>query len=315
MYKVLVVGCGNIGAQYDFNSSEIQTHVKAWYLNPLTDVSIFDLNPALAVQVSKEYSCEIVADASVKTLAAFDVVSICTPTFTHYQLLNDALKAKVKTIICEKPISNDRNEMLKLKKAYLKGESKILVNYIRRFQPAFIALSAFIKSTLGDEKLTNINIRYQRGFINNCSHAFDLLEFLFQRKIDLTNIKMHNKSFDQFEGDPTLSLQAFWGNVNLNVMGLSDVLYSHFEIDLYFSMYKISITNAGGTILIYKSQGKEAFLLPLVLQETMSKQECLKNYMKFVIDHALMLNVDRNLEDNFLASIDLNLKMLNYKNK
>ncbi|MFA4870250.1 MAG: Gfo/Idh/MocA family oxidoreductase [Pedobacter sp.] len=315
MYKVLVIGCGNIGAQYDIDNDDVQTHVKAWYLNSRTEVSIYDINSGLAKQVAEKYQCKIVTDTTPETLAAFDIISICTPTFTHYQLLRDAIDAKVKTIICEKPISNDNVEMAKLKDAYGVGQSKILVNYIRRFQPDFLELKEYINTNLNNEQLTNIAIRYQRGFVNNCSHAMDLLEFLMDSEITLNEVKIHNMEFDQFENDPTLSFQAFWNKTNISVLGLSRVQFSHFEVDLYFEKYKISIINAGNTIDVYKAADQSGFLQPLILQENLSKKKCLKNYMNSVILESLKLTDNRSLEDNFLTSINLNLKMLNYKNK
>ncbi|WP_264535078.1 Gfo/Idh/MocA family protein [Flavobacterium sp. N1736] len=314
MYKVLVIGCGNIGAQYDINNNEIQTHVKAWCLNELTTVSIFDIDQILVTKVAEHYKCEIVSNISIDTLSKFDIVSICTPTFTHFKILSDALDAGVKTIICEKPISNSIEEMIQLKELYKNSHSKILVNYMRRFQPSFLNLKSFIHSDLRVEKLTNISIRYQRGFVNNCSHAMDLLEFLTNKEIRLDEIKIHNEVFDQFESDATLSLMAFWNNANLNILGLGDVLFSHFEIDLYFKTHKILIKNAGNDIEIYKSEDGSTFLLPLILQEGLSKKDCLKNYMVPVTNHATELIENSKLEDNFINSINLNLKMLNYKN-
>lgn len=313
MYKVLVIGCGNIGAQYDINNNEIQTHVKAWYLNNLTTVSIFDIDQILATKVADHYQCEIVNNISIDTLSRFDILSICTPTFTHFKILSDALEAGVKTIICEKPISNSIEEMIQLKQIYNNSHSKILVNYMRRFQPDFLSLKLFIQSDLYGDELTNISIRYQRGFVNNCSHAMDLLEFLTDKEITLDQIKIHNKVFDQFDNDATLSLMALWDNVNFDILGLSNVLFSHFEIDLYFKKHKILIKDAGNRIEIYKSEGKSTFLLPLILQEDLSKKECLKSYMIAVTNHAIELIEKPELEDNFINSINLNLKMLNYK--
>ncbi len=314
MYKVLVIGCGNIGAQYDIDNDEIQTHVKAWYLKSSVVVSVFDINHELATKVASIYKCEIVNNISSETLSKFDIVCICTPTFTHFEILKNAIEVGVKTIICEKPISNSIEEMVQLKELYNKGRSKILVNYIRRFQPSFFSLMSFIQEDLNDDHLTNISIRYQRGFINNCSHAMDLIEFLIGKEINLNQIKIHNVVFDQFENDGTLSLMALWDEVNFNILGLGNVLFSHFEIDLYFKKHKISIKNAGNLIEIYKSEGESAFLLPLSLQESLSKKECLKNYMVPVTDHAVKLMENEELEDNFISSITLNLKMLNYKN-
>lgn len=313
MYKVLVIGCGNIGAQYDINNNEIQTHVKAWYLNNLTNVSVFDLNEKLVLEVANKYECQVVDNISRESLSQFDIISVCTPTFTHFEILENILASGVKVVICEKPVSNKVEEMILLKEIYKKSKSKILVNYLRRFQQDYSNLKDFVKVVLVAEKLTNISIRYQRGFINNCSHALDLLEFLVDKQIAFDSIKTHNGVFDQFDNDETLSLMAFWDNVNVNILGLGNVLFSHFEIDLYFEKHKILIKNAGNIIEIYKTEDKSTILLPLIFQEKISKEDSLKNYMVPVVDYAIKLMNNPKLKDNFINSIDLNLKMLNYK--
>lgn len=313
-YRVLVIGCGNIGAQYDLDSDEITTHVKAWYLNDRTSLTIFDINTGLAQKIARVYECDILYELTSEALETFDILSICTPTSTHYEFMIKALNAKIKTIICEKPISNNISEIPWLIEAYNNGESKILVNYIRRFQPAFIALNKYIKSDLFREELTNVSIRYQRGFVNNCSHALDLLEFLFDSEISLKKIQLHNVTTDHFNDDPTLSLQAFWDKTNVSIQGLSNVFFSNFEIDLYFQMHKVLIRNAGNQIDVYSVKDQLNIMQPLVLQENLSQQQCIKNYMTSVTDYAVKITDNNTLEDNFLGSISLNRKVLNYKN-
>ncbi|PTS95978.1 hypothetical protein DBR11_20055 [Pedobacter sp. HMWF019] len=312
MYKVLVIGCGNIGAQYDKHTDAIQTHVKAWHLNPETAVSIFDLNQSFVQEISDLYGCEIVEDINVDILRNFDCVSICTPTKTHLDLLEQSFTASVKTIICEKPVSIDFGQLEQLKESYANSNSKVLVNYIRRFLPAFKKLREYILLKLTTEKITNISVRYQRGFINNCSHAFDLIEFLTDKNLTLEEIQSHNRVFDQFDYDPTLSLQAIWGDININVLGLSNVLFSHFEIDIFLEYTKISITNAGDLIEIYEAGKFNGFLQPLNINTGLTQTNCLKDYMKSVTDKAIELTKGVADQDNFLSSIVLNQKMLKY---
>jgi predicted dehydrogenase len=313
MYNVLVIGCGNIGAQYDMHNNEIQSHVKAWHLNPITRVFIYDTNPDLMRLVSDKYSCDVVKSIDVETLTHFDCVSICTPTFTHRDFLEKALAAKVSTIICEKPVSNNYSDLEHLKKLYNNNRSKILVNYIRRFLPAYSELKKIITSIMVFEELTNINIRYQRGFINNCSHAFDLVTYLIGAEIYLNNINRFNLIADHFSDDPTLSMQALWANVNFNVQGLSNVCFSHFEIDIYFKYHKIVIRNAGDTIEVYKAENADNNLQPLVIMPASTKHNCLKNYMVYVTDYAVKLMNGQIAEDNFIDSVNLNQQMLKYK--
>lgn len=314
MYKALVIGCGNIGALYDFNNNEVNSHAKAIHLDARFSLSIYDINKMISEKISARYNCEIVDVINEKTLNKFDCVSICTPTDTHVELLRMAVDSGVKVIICEKPISNSLNELDVARTIYLNGKSKILVNYIRRFQPSYIDLRTFISNLITKETLTNINIRYQRGFINNCSHAFDTIEFLTGSEMNLTDIKKHNIVFDHFNTDPTLSLQAMWNNTNVSVTGLSNVCFSHFEFDLYFEYYKVCIKNAVQRIEIYKAEKGEQLLQPLYIRNENTKEKCLNNYMINVIDQAYQLLNNEEQMDNFIQSINLNQRMLNYIN-
>ena len=313
-YKSLILGCGNIGALYDFENDQILTHAKAYSVHPNFEFNIFEPNTALAKKISDAYHCPIVSDINVSILSGYDCVSICSPTKTHHALLKQAFEAEVKVVICEKPVSNDSIALNQLRGLYALSESKVIVNYIRRFQPAFKALKKTIAVISQKDTLTNIAIRYQRGFINNCSHAFDLIEYLTEQPLLLSDINKHNSATDHFEEDPTLSLQAFAGTINISVFGLSNVQFSHFEIDLYFQQHKISITEAGQTIRLYQAINNSVTALSPLQQSDIQQDNCLKDYMQPVVDQAWHLLRGEVKEDNFLQAVNLNERMLHYLN-
>lgn len=312
--QVLIIGCGNIGALYDYENDSILTHAKAFSKKSKCKLYFYDLNILLAEKIAERYKSTFLADLNKVDFSEYDCISICTPTATHFQFLKRAIESNVKLIICEKPVSSSEAELLELKKLYENKKSKIIVNYIRRFQPSFNWLKKFIEDLLISEKLTHVAIRYQRGFINNCSHAFDLISYLTSRPIDLRNLQKQNVVYDHFQNDPTLSLLANWNDVNVNVLGLSNVHFSHFEIDLYFSTFKIAIKESGDQIDIFESEIHGIFLNPLKCNEKLSRKNCLKNYMLEVVDSALNLLNSESNADNFIESVNLNLLMLKYLN-
>ncbi len=309
MYSALIIGCGNIGAGYDFNTDQILTHAKALQHNQNFAFSIFDTNKNLTQAVSKKYNCKVMNEINVNVLSEFDCVSICTPTTTHSEYLIKAIEAKTRVIICEKPVSDKYSDLELLRELYEKNSSKIIVNYTRRFHPSYKKLREDIEKISVREKLTNISIRYQRGFLNNCSHAFDTIEYLMNQEIKLTEIKKHNSANDHFENDPTISIQAFWNDTNMNVLGLSYVKFSHFEIDIYFQYHKIIINESGQRIEILRSEKEAEFLNPLTQQNVYT--ECLKNQMVHVISRTEDLLADKRSKDNFIGSLKLNQRMLN----
>lgn len=310
MYKVLILGCGNIGALYDFDNDEILTHAKAFHQSKV-DLYLYDIDENLLGKVANKYNAKVIPTVDNINFGDFDIISICTPTFTHKKYLEKALLNNVKLVICEKPISTDTEEIDHLINFYKKSNSKVIVNYFRRFQPAYISLKKSIEEVLKKEELTNITIRTQRGFINNSSHAFDLIQYLFNKPIELQNILVHNREKDHFDSDPTLSLQALWDGVNLSLQGLSNVRFSFFEIDMFFTHQRISIQNAGKDIFHYESEYSNQFLRPLFSIESLNKTDCIKDYMQHVIEYSMgFMNESSKLEDNFLESVKLNKLML-----
>lgn len=314
MKKALVIGLGNIGAGYDFDNEKILTHVKAYFLDPGFSLSVYDSDKNVSAKIAARYGCTVVDSIGKESLSPFDIVSICSPTDTHITLLKAAIEAKVKVIICEKPVSNNLNELDVIKSVYQNGASKVLVNYIRRFQRSYIDLKKKVLEILSEEKLTNVNIRYQRGFINNCSHAIDTIEFLTDSPIILIDIKKHNVIFDHFKNDPTLSMQAKWGETNVIITGLSHVSFSYFEFELYFEYHRVYVKNGGQNIEIDKAKSGKKFLQPLIIQEKLTQENCLENYMKNVIEYGDLLLDDTTKKDNFFQAVDLNHRMLNYIN-
>ncbi len=309
--KILILGCGNIGALYDFENESILTHAKAFSIHNNSKMFFYDIDSKLAKTVAEKYQSNFISNQNDIKFDEFDCISICTPTNTHFDLLVKAINANVKLIICEKPISNSKNELENLNRIYKDSNSRILVNYIRRFQPEYIKLKNYIHDLLTKEELTNISIRYQRGFINNCSHAFDVISFLTSLKVKLAEIKKQNIVYDHFEYDPTISIMASWNTANLNVLGLSNVQFSHFEIDLFFKTVKVAILESGNVINISESKVGGRVLNPLKFNEQLSHVNCLKDYMLNVVNRVYEMYDNESIEDNFLDSLDLNLAMLN----
>jgi predicted dehydrogenase len=315
MYNALLIGCGNIGAMYDWDNEHILTHAKAYFKSEKIKPSFYDLNQEQAQMVAGRYNGKVIDNIDIEIEnTKFDIVSICSPTNTHFNLLSKVLKRNTSVIICEKPISTDYDELEQLREIYINSSSRVLVNYIRRFQPSYHKLSAILASFSESEVLTNVSIRYQRGFINNCSHALDLLQFLFQKNFDPKNFIITKKEYDHFKNDPTICGQGEWLNANLNILGLQNVKYSHFEIDLYFVNKKIQIRNAGNEIMFYYIDSNSSKFPALVNQKGLNMSNCISDYMMPVIEKSISLVNNNEIADNFIEALQLNQTILNILN-
>ena len=311
MYKALLIGCGNIGALYDLDSEQISTHAKAYIHSGNFELSVFDNNKELAKSIALKYNVTYV-DNYEKIIQNYDCVSICTPTDTHFEILNKAINANIKVIICEKPVSKKQKELVKIIELYKTSKSKIIVNYFRRFSPAFINLKKKISTELQAHKLLTISIRYQKGFLNNCSHAIDLIQFLFNCEFKLKDVEKRNEVFDYFIDDPTISLNGYWENVFINISGLVNISYNIFEIDLFFDKSRISILNSGDNLILFNSDYNNNLSCSKYISKEYEQNSCIKNYMQPVVLKAVNLLKHEGELDNFIESALLNFKMLKY---
>lgn len=299
--NALVIGCGNIGAMYDFNNSMIQTHVKAFAEREGIELAVYDKNIDLGKRVSNKYNCSLIENYSPEILSSFDLISICTPTDTHLNFFSDAIQSGASVILCEKPLTNKLEEINKFDALYRSSDAKVLVNYIRRFQPHYNKAKRIISTKAKNLKYVKIN--YTKGFLNFGSHAFDTIEFLTDNEIEPTNIVQNSKIFDHFERDPTIETNFTSSGINIQFSGMS-LPYPVFEIKLFYSNVVVTVANLGHEIFFEFKDGDENILL----------SDCLNNYMVPICDYAIQLHLNNNLKDNFLSSLRLNKKMLKILN-
>ena len=133
--KVGMIGAGSISAN----------HLKSYAANPNAEVvAIADLNVDLAKAKAAEYNIpkycadykEILRDDTI------EAVSIATPTFTHCQIVLDAL-ASGKHVLCEKPPVLNAEQAEQCAEAAIKSGRKLMYGFVRRFSPHIDYLMEF----------------------------------------------------------------------------------------------------------------------------------------------------------------------------
>jgi predicted dehydrogenase len=312
-YEALLIGCGNIGALYDFDDylGKVLTHAKAYYLlRNKINLTITDLNLDLINKVSLKYKFKSTLINEID-YSKYEIVSLTTPTDTHFNYLKTILQNNVPLVICEKPISLSKIELYELEELKKKSKSKIIVNYSRRFNTFYEELKDYFEENQAILKIKHINIRYCRGFLNNCSHALDLINFLFSIDMTLENFKIIEKEYDTFQKDPTISAVYNEKDFSINIKGFTNLSYFIFEIDFFFTDMKIKIKNLGNEIRIYEFNkiSKEFDCV-----SNMSFNNVLKISMFDVLNKSIDILENDELFDNYRESVNLNINMLNVLN-
>lgn len=137
MLKIGVLGAGHLG----------KIHIKCIKDIPEYQlVGFYDQDAENAKAVTEEHG--IPAYESIELLLAeVDVVDIVTPTLSHYDCAEQALKAG-KHVFIEKPVTNTLEEAEKLISLSKEKGLKIQVGHVERFNPAFTAASPYLKEPM-----------------------------------------------------------------------------------------------------------------------------------------------------------------------
>ena len=109
MYKVGIIGLGQIAYYIDKdpNRKIIWSHIKAYQNIDVTQIaSICDVNENLVDEIGKECGIGSRYTDYNKMLEEnnFDIVSICTPIQTHYEIIKKCVETGVKAIFCDKTL-------------------------------------------------------------------------------------------------------------------------------------------------------------------------------------------------------------------
>ena len=151
-YKVLVVGCGNMGT----------SHARAYHkMSEFEIVGLVSRNKQSRDKLSKElgtYPCFSSFEEAL-SITKPDIVSINTYPETHAEYARKSLEADAHVFL-EKPIATNLKEATELVELAIKKNKKLIVGYILRVHPAwkkFVGLA----QTLGKPLVMRMNLNQQ----------------------------------------------------------------------------------------------------------------------------------------------------------
>ena len=207
--KVLLVGLGGIGFQYDLDNLDLpkssqyhepQTHYGAAVQNAHNVIGGVDLD-----RLARDNFEKVTSLKSWRSINDFngseevDILVVATPTSTHLEQFIDACTIlKPRAVLFEKPFgmsAKESKEMIGLSKEF---QIPIIVNYSRNFSKGF----DLIRKKVADEGFESGHVLYGQGLRENGSHFLRLIIELFGAplKIALNSEKYisQNPSFTMF---------------------------------------------------------------------------------------------------------------------
>ncbi len=253
VYRAALIGCGKIGSEFDDHPrvAGVYSHAGAYAACAQTElIAVCDLDAARLERCAtrENVAARFANHQQLLAETAPQIVSICTPDSTHYDLLRDVLATpSVKAILAEKPLALETDQAREIVAAADEQGVLLAVNYTRRYSNVYLELKEFLGSG-GIGTVQSVSGVYTKGIIHNGTHWFDLARFLLG---DISRVAAAGTDADQF--NPTLSgTIEFASGAKGFLRGCTfadDV--SLFEMDLLGTRGRVSIEDSGHLIRFY----------------------------------------------------------------
>lgn len=272
-YRAAILGCGRIGCGFSDDPGAsafgVTTHAEAYTACPRTHlVAVADVDPERARRCAERWGVPASYDDPIRLLREQrpEVVSVCTPDPTHFQLVRDALLTDgVRAVLAEKPLATTTGEARQLIDLAERRRSVLAVNYTRRYSPVHARVRDLVRDgVLGDVEL--VRGLYTKGTAHNGTHWFDLVRFLVG---DVAVVRATDRLGEPSD-DPTLDVELSIDRGARAVLHARPAAsYTVFEMDIHGTEGRVTLSGSGNVIEWFRAvEGlPHAGYRGLVLQE------------------------------------------------
>ncbi len=149
---VIVIGLGVIGAGRigRIHAGNVAAHAGAKL------VSVSDALPAAAESLAAELGTKAVSREAMLADASISGVLICSPTDTHADFIEEAVKAG-KAVFCEKPVDLSSDRIRACLKTVAASGKPLMIGFNRRFDPNFAeAKKRLVAGAIGKIEMVTI---------------------------------------------------------------------------------------------------------------------------------------------------------------
>jgi predicted dehydrogenase len=250
--RAAVIGLGNIGFQFNLDPKRKGTwsHITAYERCNRTElVGAVEIDKEKVDLFQKNHK-NIPVYTTIQELmqkSVPEIVSICTPTESHYTITEELLRYPVKGIFCEKSIALTIADANKIVNMCSKKKVVLAINHTRRWDDNYLYAKKVIEDGLIGP-ISAVNAFYSGQIFNIGTHLFDTLRMLINKE----TLAVSGVSFNTTKSDPDIS-----GWIKFSEEILCAILTTGkredliFEIDIVGSKGRIRILNNGETIRRY----------------------------------------------------------------
>lgn len=268
-YSVLIVGLGRIAFGYDAEKQledVALSHARAFHdHSEFMVVGGVDPSGEKCALFSDLYECAAyknLEEALGKTDP--DIVVISAMTELHGSILRRVLAWKTpQAILCEKPLSYERDEARMMIDLCKEKSCSLYVNYLRRSEPGVREVKRRLK--LGEIGSPVKGVAwYTKGLLHNGSHFLNLLEYWLGETVGFHII---NKGHISEGVDVEPDVEITFKNGVVTFLAAKKENYSFHEIDLIAANGRLRYQQGGAKITWQRTVPDEVFNGYTVLSE------------------------------------------------
>ncbi|MDP1946067.1 MAG: Gfo/Idh/MocA family oxidoreductase [Nitrospirota bacterium] len=250
-YRAGVIGLGQIGNLFDEDPKrkEIWTHTGAYLALP--DVMLAAgadsddgrrnsfLKRSAGAKAYRDYGDMFGAER-------LDVVSVCTPTALHHEMVLAAVHAGVRAVFCEKPLAATPEQAAEMVEVCQSAGVLLAVNHTRRWEPIYVRAKQLVQDgAIG--RLEAIVGYYPGKVFTMGTHLFDLMRFFGGDVQWVCGQSPNGTIASDEEGSLSGQLQFCSGAIGSIISGW-DRTNHVFELDLVGSAGRLRLSGDGAAI-------------------------------------------------------------------
>jgi predicted dehydrogenase len=291
-YRAGIIGCGRIGCSFDDDPRRgyVSTHAGAYTRTEGVElVALADLDKANLERYGSKFRVKGLYQDYTKMLLHehLDVLSVCTWNGTHREIVENALKTRVRAIFCEKPIADSLSSADAMIQQCAENKVILMIDHQRRFDRFHQELAAYLREgRLGE--IQQATCYYTAGIVNTGSHLFDLLRLFFGEVEWVQGIYSNNSS--QIPNDPNVDGWLQFDNGARAAVQPCDVRhYTIFEINILGALGRLRITSHGFEAQFEQAQESTRFAgyRELYLAKTPLDPSGPREFMLQAVEHLL----------------------------
>ena len=234
--SVAVIGLGRAGSQYDQGKllDHARSHVGAVLQTEGCElVAVVDKCVENCEQFVADWGVTVPCYTDYSLLLAEcrpDVLSVCTPTASHHEVVMAAIAMKPRLIFCEKPFGSTIEQTREMLAEAQKQGVAIAVNYHRRWEARIAAFQKIIHERGAP---LSVMVRYGKGLYNYGSHIIDLALYWLGPIDRVTPVETGCP--DPSILDPSYSFQLeHRSRTSLLAIGMDGIDYEQLEFEIYY---------------------------------------------------------------------------------